>query len=482
MRNTKWFNLISLLAVFSLAVVACTGQAGANQPTATTVPVSAATDTVAPTTASTATSMPTVAASDTPAATMAATTAPASTATAAPTALTAGPCPLQVEANATITFSGWGDQSEQKVYQDSITRFKTVCPDVTVTYNPIPSDFQTKLKAQMAGGTAPDVFYVDDQLMNAFAPNGQLLALDDLMTQANVSRSDFIPQLVNMFTLDSKTYGLPKDWGTLGLIYLPSAFTDAGIAAPTDSWTWTDLITAAKAIQAKGKIAGFCQDADYARLAPWVFSNGGSYTSPDFKTSSVDSTQVTDMVTLVANMKLQDKSLVTPKDVGASWCGEAIGKQLAAMTLEGGWMVNFMNTTYPDVKWAAAEIPQGPTTRADVIFTNAIGINAATKFPKAAAAFLFFVTGRYNQGMIQQTGFAYSTHPDQLAQITNPYDTEISKGGLLPDTKVDYWGLYSGNVRTAISNALSRVYLGAQSVADSFKQADTDVQNALDGK
>jgi multiple sugar transport system substrate-binding protein len=408
----------------------------------------------------------------------------ATTASAAPTATTAagaGSCPLQVEPGATITFSGWGDPSEQKVYTDSIARFKTVCPDVTVNYNPIPSDFQTKLKAQMAGGTAPDVFYVDDQLMNAFAPSGQLLALDDLMAQAGVKRDDFIPQLLDEFTLSGKTYGLPKDWGTLGLIYLPDAFANAGIPVPTDSWTWTDLQNAAKAIQAKGKYAGFCQDADYARFGPWVLSNGGSFTSPDYKTATVNTPQVTDMANIIATMHA-DKSLVTPKEVGASWCGEAIGKNLVAMTLEGGWMVNFMRTTYPDVKWAAAEIPQGPVTRADFIFTNAIGINAATKYPKAAAAFLFFVTGRYNQGLIQQTGFAYSTHPDQISQITNPYDSEISKGGLLKDSKVDYWGPYSGNVRTAISNALSRVYLGTQSVADSFKQAQTDVQNALDGK
>ena len=51
---------------------------------------------------------------------------------------------------------------------------------MTVDYQPIPADFQTKVKAQMAGGTAPDVMYIDDQLMTAFAPNGQLLRSDSL--------------------------------------------------------------------------------------------------------------------------------------------------------------------------------------------------------------------------------------------------------------------------------------------------------------
>ena len=74
-----------------------------------------------------------------------------------------------------------GDPTKQQVYRDSIARFQQVWPGVTVNYNPVPSDFQTKMKAQMAGGSAPDVFYVDFQLMSAFAPAGQLLALDLLM-------------------------------------------------------------------------------------------------------------------------------------------------------------------------------------------------------------------------------------------------------------------------------------------------------------
>ncbi len=72
-------------------------------------------------------------------------------------------------------FSGWGDETEQKVYRDSIARFNEAYPNVTVDFQPIPADFQTKVKAQMAGGTAPDVMYIDDQLMTAFAPNNQLL-------------------------------------------------------------------------------------------------------------------------------------------------------------------------------------------------------------------------------------------------------------------------------------------------------------------
>ncbi len=454
-------KVLSLLCIAVLLLTAC-GSATQTPPPATQPPA--------------ATEMP---ATEAPATETTATEAPA---TEAPTTGGAtGACPLQVEEGASIVFSGWGDETEQKIYRDSIERFKSVCSGVTVDYQPIPDKFQDKLKAQMAGGTAPDVFYVDDQLMNAFASSGQLLALDDYMSQAGVSRDDFIPALLTIFTQDGKTYGLPKDWGTLGLVYLPEAFKDAGIDEPTEDWSWDDLRTAAKAIADKGTYGGFCMGADWARFAPFVFSNGGSFASEDFTTATLDTPEVKDMGTLVSDM-YKEKSLVTPADLGAGWCGEAIGKKLAGLTTEGGWMVNFMKQNYPDVEWKAIQIPQGPKTRADIIFTNAIGVNAATKYPNAAAAFAIYLTGKDNQGEIVKTGFAYSTHPDQADLVVDPNDKAIASGGLLPDTRVAFWGPNTGKVNDSVSQALSRIFLGDQTVDEAFAQAQEEAQAALSGQ
>ena len=390
-------------------------------------------------------------------------------------------CFMNVEEGATIVFSGWGDETEQQIYHDSIERFAEVCPAVTVDYQPIPADFQTKLKASMAGGTAADVFYVDDQLMTAFGPTGQLLPLDDYMSQAGTSRGDFIPALLSIFTLEGDTYALPKDWGTLGLVYLPAAFESAGIDEPTADWTWDDLKAAAEAITATGEYAGFCQNADWARFAPWAFGNGGAYATDDFSAPLLNSSEVLVAAEYVAAM-YADGSLVSAADVGAGWCGEAIGKELAGMTYEGGWMVNYMRNEFPDVNWVAQELPTGPEGKADVIFTNGIGVNAATKYPRAAAAFAIFVTGADNQGEIVKTGFAYSTHPEQLDDVVDPNDAAIAKGGGFALTRVAYWGPNTGKVNDAVSQALERVYLGDQTVEESFAQAQEEAAEFLTGE
>jgi multiple sugar transport system substrate-binding protein len=184
------------------------------------------------------------------------------------------------------------------------------------------------------------------------------------------------------------------------------------------------------------------------------------------------------MATFVAEM-YEEGSLVTPADIGASWCGEAIGKQLVAMTTEGGWMVNAMNIDYSDVEWNSVLIPQGPVTRADIMFTNGIGVNAASEFPRAAAAFALFATGEENQAEIVSTGFAYSTHPTQADLIVNEKDKKIAEGGLLPDTRVAYWGPNTGRVNDIVSQALSRIFLGDQTVDEAFDQAQEEAQSVL---
>ncbi len=390
-------------------------------------------------------------------------------------------CIIPVEQEAVIVFSGWGDPTEQQIYRDSIERFTEVCPNVTVDYQPIPDDFQTKMKAAMTGGTAPDVLYIDHQLMTAFAPTGQLLPLDDYMAEASVSRDDFIPVLLTIFTHEGQTYALPKDWGTLGLIYLPAAFEAAGIAEPTADWTWDDLQTAAQAIADTGEYGGFCMNADWARFAPFVFGNGGSFTNDDFTQATVDTPEVKEAASFVLGMK-ESGALVTASDVGAGWCGEAIGKQLVGMTYEGGWMVNYMRNDFPDVEWKAVELPAGSQGKADVIFTNGIGVNVSTDFPRAAAAFAIFVTSRENQGEIVKTGFAYSTHPDQIELVVDENDKAIAAGGTFEIVHPEYWGPNTGKVNDAVSQALERIFLGEQDVDESFAQAQQEIQAALEGE
>ena len=367
---------------------------------------------------------------------------------------------FDVEPNAQITFSGWGDEAEQKVWRDAIARFNKVYPDVKVTYQPVPADFQTKLKAQMAANQAPDTFYVDGELMTAFGATGKLLALDDYLSQAGLQKSDWLESLLPVFTNQGKLYAIPKDFGTLGLVYLPDMFTAAGVKEPTADWTMDDLKNAAKQLT-KGRVYGFCMAPDWARFAPSLFQLGGDFTDANFTKATFNSPEAVQAAQYWADMKLKDKSLASPSDVGSGWCGEAIAKQQVAMTWEGGWMIPFLAKDFKDVKYKILPLPKGAKGVSDILFTNGIGVNAATKFPKASAALALYLGSRENQEAILQTGFAL---PSTKASLDHPWFKDHPNEAALAQMgkvgKLAYWGPNGAKVQDAVSKSLEKVWLG----------------------
>ena len=138
--------------------------------------------------------------------------------------------------------------------------------------------------------------------LEARVPSKNVTATHDHMAETGTGRDDFIPALLSNITMDSGTYALPKDWGTLGLVYLPEAFAEAGIDEPTLDWTRDDLRAAAAAIATIGEYAGFCKNADWARFAPWAFGNGGAYASDDLTTALANSDPVIEEAEYIAAM------------------------------------------------------------------------------------------------------------------------------------------------------------------------------------
>ena len=386
-------------------------------------------------------------------------------------------CP---EEGAELTVSGWGGESEQQIVIDSITRFNESFPDVKVNFEPIPADYQTKMKASMAGGAAPDVFYVDADLMTAFGRTGQLLALDSYMAQAGVKRSDHIEALLAMFTYEGTTFSLPKDFGSLGLVYLPGLFAEAGIDEPTADWTYDDLKAAAATITEKTGTYGMCVPPDVGRWPAVVYAWGGEMTNADFTEALFNSPEAVAALEYWYGL-YEDDIGAWPTDIGAGWCGEAIGKELTAMALEGGWMVNYMNTDFADVEYKIVEVPKGPAGGGDLLFTNAFGAKADTKYPNAAALLVFYLTGEENQEAILKTGFALGTQKSLLDHAwfaDHPNEQAIADGGAKYG-RVFYYGPETGEVLDRMGKALERVFLGEQTPQDALDQAVNEVNTEV---
>jgi multiple sugar transport system substrate-binding protein len=480
-KPTKWSLPLVLLVICSMLLAACGGATATDTP----APSAAATDTPATGAAPTNTTAPAAAATDTPSVAMTGTTP---TTGAVMTGTTFDPSAYKkntVEPGATLRVSSWGDTSEQGVNKAALARFNQVYPDVKITYEPQPSDYQTKLLAQIKGGSEPDVFYVDPGLAYQLIPNNVLLPLDSALTEAGRSKDDYFPSLIDTFIgKDSKIYGLPKDFGSLALFYN----TDMVKTPPKDGWNQDDFLSFVKANNSgtgQAQVFGFSADPDFERWAAFALANGGKVI--DNNKCTINSDIGVAALDYWYGM-YKDKVATIPADVGASWSGEAFAKKRIASTAQGGWLIPFLNDPKAafGVNYDAVALPVGKTgNKADLLFFNAWAASAKSKFPKAAAALTLFLASRENEGAILQTGFALPT----LKGFDNdPYfkGTGVANraSAILYQTAgygtPDYYGgINDSKIKKAINDATQRLYAKQQTSKQALDQACQEVDPLL---
>jgi multiple sugar transport system substrate-binding protein len=73
---------------------------------------------------------------------------------------------------------------------------------------------------------------------------------------------------------------------------------------------------------------------------------------------------------------MKDGVAAYSSDVGAGWGGEAFGKGLGAMTIEGNWIEGALKNDFPDVDYKVVKLPAGPAGEATLQYTNCWGIAA----------------------------------------------------------------------------------------------------------
>lgn len=119
---------------------------------------------------------------------------------------------------------------------------------IEVTYATIP-DFDTVIHARVRGGNAPDIaLFPQPGIMFDLAESGQLAALDDVIDVAAIG-SAMIPGLADIVSKDGRTYGLPGSISVKSLVWVPTAFEEAGYAVPADT---DELLALTEQIKADG--------------------------------------------------------------------------------------------------------------------------------------------------------------------------------------------------------------------------------------
>lgn len=240
------------------------------------------------------------------------------------------------------------------------------------------ADLNQQLSQGFAAKKPADVFYLSTDALAGYASNGSLLAYGDQLA----NKSDFYPGLVKSFTYNGKFYCAPKDFSTLQLIINKDMWSAAGLTDSDIPKTWDQLQAVSKKLTGNGHV-GLGISGEYARIGSFMVQAGGNLMNDDSTKATANSDANVKALDFVKTM-LNAGDLKYAKDLGAGWGGEAFGKGLAAMTIEGNWITGAMKSDYPGIKYQVAELPAGPAGKGTLQFTNCWGIAADS--PNQAAA------------------------------------------------------------------------------------------------
>jgi multiple sugar transport system substrate-binding protein len=308
----------------------------------------------------------------------------------------------------TITLAGWSSGAdEDKLLQSIVDTFNKTHPGIHVDYSVINGDYSAAMTARFAAHTPPDVFYVDSSLAPTWSSQGVLQPLNSYIKSSKYDTSKFYPSLLGAFKTGKTIYGFPKDWSPLAMEINTGMLGTAKVKVPKN---WAQLRTAAQKIQATGLLkkggAPICLSADWARMLPFVFQNGASL-------STITSPAAAAAVNFYVGL-IKDGLANTPDKLGAGWCGEALGKQTAAIIFEGNWLLPFMSSTYPNTRYGVFPMVS-QKTGGNLAFTVSYSMAKDSKHKQAAWTLLSWLTGQKGQKLWVSKGLALPSRSDVKA-------------------------------------------------------------------
>lgn len=304
-----------------------------------------------------------------------------------------------------LQLMGWSSsEAENERLNSVVDTFNSQHPDRHTTVNLVPS-YDERIQTSLAGGSPPDVFYIDSVRLPDFVAAG---ALEPYEPYA-VNPDDFYPSLRSAFTISDTFYCPPKDFSTLALVYNKQMFADANLPVPTADWAWDDLRNAAQALTNQDTgVYGLSLSPDFARLIAFIYQAGGSVTNEDFTQMTINSPEAQEAINFYVNLVLDGYAAV-PANLDSGWPGEAFGKGRAAMVVEGNWIVPFLADQFPDIQYAVSELPSGPGGQATMAFTVCYGVPSNGTHTEAAFELVNYLTGSEGMKMWTDLGLAMPT-------------------------------------------------------------------------
>jgi multiple sugar transport system substrate-binding protein len=357
------------------------------------------------------------------------------------------------------------------------------------------SSYQDVLRTEIAGGTAPDVFWIPGTDIADFANRGLILDLRDLAESSDLYAGDdaYAPGPMELLTYNPESqnsgeslWGLPRDVSTFAFYLNNDLIAEAGAPDPREldangDWNWDTFREVAEAVDGLGDdVAGFGINNWWANPGIWINSAGGSFFNDDRTASNVGSDESIAGLEFLAGLYQDGLGVPYGEDSQPPFQAGQVGMQLT-----GRWSTPAYRENSFD--WDVVNVPAGPAGAVNWTFWGAYVVNANTDDPEAAFELLTRLTDGEVQAEIAELGANIPSrvdNPDTLDQFltfTPPENNQAFLDGL--DNSVPEGPLWEGDwpaFDSILAPAIEAVISGDTSLEE-FQSTIDDQLNATFG-
>ncbi|MBL7070985.1 MAG: sugar ABC transporter substrate-binding protein [Candidatus Omnitrophica bacterium] len=308
----------------------------------------------------------------------------------------------------------WGGPDEIEIINKIIDEWQKGHPEAVAKIEHTPAgSYTNKLLIRIAGGTAPDVMFVESNIFVNFWAMDAFLDLKPYIesdTEFNVD--DFFPEMIERFTKDGKTYCIPRDTAPFACVfYNKRLFDKAGIPYPADDWTWDDMLSKAKALTKLDENGRVAQYGFYGwTWQNFVYSNGGSIVDNvgDPREFTLGRPESIEGLQFYSDLINKHKVSPSPVEFGNLGMGaqQLFMSQKLAMYQSGFWE-SVMFGNIKDFDWDVAMFPKGPSgIRKFGTGGSGYCVLKSTKYPELAWSIVKALTSDKAQIFLSEMGLA----------------------------------------------------------------------------
>jgi multiple sugar transport system substrate-binding protein len=386
-----------------------------------------------------------------------------------------------------LTFSSYTFSGYEEAMRQMLRLFEQENPSVEVKAEFGGDDYWTKVQTQMASDTTPDTGIAEYNRTVSFAKLGGLLPLDDLIARDRYPMDQFLPAGVAQYRWRAgdfnsggqggKQYGLPSDAQGFIFAYNKSLFDRAGVAHPTDSWTWDDLLAAARRLTRpeEDKWGVAMPGLGTLNRGNFVYAAGGNPIAPDYKKSGLDTTETIAAYKWAWDLTFTHR-VAPPPGTGGPAHPFASGR--VAMYFDGVWYIADFLKIRTDFDWDLAMFPKHPTTgkRTTSLESDGWWIYRATKERDLAWRFLKFLAGESGQRKFSELEFIV---PPSIPKIARewyarkpPEHRSKALDNLTQDARpVSITYFEAGPIVSAYNRVLQRSFRDGEDIVATMKEA-----------